>query len=49
MNKSLRLLSLLAALLISGFAWADNGTYSGSVEQACKNDYSTDAITFSLS
>ena len=49
MNKSLRLLSLLAALLVSGFGWADNGTYSGSVEQACKNDYSTDAITFSLS
>ena len=48
MKKNLRLLSLLAALLVSGFAWADNGTYSGSVEQDCRSDYSTSTISFSL-
>ena len=48
MKKNLRFWSLLAALLVSGFAWADNGTYSGHVEQDCRSDYSTSTISFSL-
>ena len=49
MKKNLRFWSLLAVLLVSSTAWADNGIYSGSVTQKCKSDYSTDAVTFSLS
>ena len=49
MKKFLRFWSLLAAWLVVSGAWADNGSYSGSVNQKCKSDYSTDAISFSLS